>query len=414
MNESNTPETENKGVSAEVTQRKPFFYHQRLLWLFAIVACIILFLLYRHFSDPPAKTRTPSVPVVLATAKTADVPVTLSALGSVDPYYSVTVKTQVNGQLLQVLFREGQMVKARDLIAKIDPQPFQAQVTQFEGQLMRDLAQLANAKIDLKRFQTLYPQKSISQQTLATQEALVQQLQGTVKLDQGQLAAARVNLNYCLIRSPIHGRVGLNLVDPGNFVQTSDTAGIAVINMLQPITVIFTLPEDNIPQVIKQMNAGHKLIAKAFNRAQNQLLATGELLTIDNQIDPTTGTVKLKAQFSNQDNQLFPNQFVNIQLLVDTLKQAIIIPTAAIQYGSNGQFVYLYHKNNTVKIVPVVVGITWGEYTVINKGIHVGQQVVTEGADKLIDGAKVRLYDVQKKVAPVNKQNSANQNRVAA
>jgi len=413
MNDPSTPEKDSKGVSAEVIQRKPFFYHQRLLWLIAIVAGIILFLLYRHFSVPPAKTRTPSVPVVLATAQKADVPVYLSGLGSVTPTYSVTVKTQVDGQLLQVLFREGQMVKADDLIAKIDPRPFQAQVLQFEGQLMRDLAQLANAQIDLKRYQTLYPQKSISQQTLATQEALVQQLQGTVKLDQGQLAGARVNLAYCSIRSPINGRVGLRLVDPGNFVQTSDTAGIAIINMLQPITAIFTIPEDNIPHVIKQMNAGHTLIAKAYNRAQNQLLATGELLTIDNQIDPTTGTVKLKAQFANQENQLFPDQFVNIQLLVDTLKQAIIVPTAAIQYGTNGQFVYLYHQNNTVKVLPVTVGITWRDDTVVNKGIHVGQQVVVEGADKLVDGAKVRLYDGQKKVATVRKQNSSNQNRVA-
>lgn len=365
------------------------YKHKQWIIASAVIIAAILLMLYL-VANPSKHQRTkPAQSVVLAVAKSSNVPVYLSALGSVTPTHTVTVKTQVNGQLLRVLFQEGQMVKAGDLLAEIDPQPFQAAFTQSEGQLERDRATLVNARLDLKRYQTLWKQNSVSKQTLDTQTALVKQLEGTVKLDEGLVASARVNLAYCRITSPINGRVGLRLVDPGNFVQTSDT-GLVVITTLNPITVLFTLPEDSIPAVMKSLNSGKKLVTQAYDREQKHLLATGTLLTIDNQIDPTTGTVKLRAQFPNNHNQLFPNQFVNVQLLVDILQKATLIPTAAIQQGVNGPFVYVTNNNETVNIKPVIVGVTEGDNTTITSGVMPGQSVVVEGADKLTDGATIK------------------------
>lgn len=362
--------------------------------LILIVGLIIIFLIYQSYSAKK-KTRVAALPVVTTMAKTSDVPVYLTALGTVTSLDSITIKTQVNGTMQSVNYTEGQLVKAGDLLAQIDPRPFAAQVLQFQGQLERDQAQLINARVDLKRFQTLYKLNSVSQQTLDTQSALVKQLDGTVKLDQGQLNGAQVNLAYCRITSPIDGRVGLRLVDPGNFVQTSDTTGIVVVNTVNPITVVFTIPEDNVSDVLQQIYNGKTLAVQAYDRTQTQLLDTGKLLTIDNQIDPTTGTVKLKAQFENQHYLLFPNEFVNVKLQVNTLHNAVLVPTAAVQQGSQGPYVFLLNTDNTVSIKPVVTGVVTGNDTTLSSGISSGQTVVIEGADKLSDGAKVTVENAQ-------------------
>jgi len=369
-----------------------------LLLVLALIIFIVVAI--HHYREAVARreqdARNRPIPIVAATALVRNVPVYISALGTVTPTYSVTVRTQINGQLLRVLFREGQMVKTGELLAEIDPRPYLAQQTEFEGQLARDQALLANAKIDLKRYKKLYPLGSVSQQTYDTQIALVKQLEGTVKLDEGQLQAVKVNLIYCRITSPINGRVGLRLVDPGNFVQTTDTNGLIVINTINPITVIFPIPEDNVPEVIESMNKGKPLLTQAYNRTQNKLLAVGTLLTIDNQIDTTTGTVKLRAQFQNDKYMLFPDQFVNIQLLVNTLPHATVIPTAAVQHGAQGTFVYMLNQNHTVSIKPVKVSVVSGDYITVVKGVLPGQFVVVEGAEKLTEGARVNVRAIEK------------------
>ncbi len=366
-------------------------HRRNRLWLIIIIVIAAFLLLYLFLHTPTHHVKKTALPVVLAEAKTTNVPITLSGLGSVVSKDTITVRTQINGQLLQVLYKEGQMVKAGDLLAQIDPRPYEAQLTQFIGQLERDKALLANAKIDVKRYKTLWKQDSVSKQVLDTQTSLVHQLEGTVKFDQGQIDSTKLNLLYCKITAPVSGRVGLRLVDQGNYVQTSDTTGIVVINTINPITVVFSIPEDNVPQVMEHVIAGKTLEAKAYDRAQDKLLAVGTLLTVDNQIDPTTGTVKLKAQFQNENNLLFPNQFVNIRLLVDTLENATVVPTAAIQQGSQGTYVYLATAQSKVKVTPVVVGPAITDNTVIKKGLFSGQSVVVEGADKLTDGAVVKV-----------------------
>jgi multidrug efflux system membrane fusion protein len=279
------------------------------------------------------------------------------------------------------------------VLAQIDESPFLAQLKQYEGQLAKDLAQLANAKIDLARYQALWKEDSVSKQILDTQQALVNQLEGTVKADQGLIDTIKVNLAYCRITSPINGRLGLRLVDPGNFVQTSDTTGLFVVNNVRPITVVFTIPEDNVPQVIKQMKAGEKLQTQAYDRSQNNLLATGSLLTIDNQIDPTTGTVKLKAIFKNEDDGLFPNQFVNIRLRIMELNKALTIPTSAVLHGTKGDYVYTLNIDKTVQSKPVVVSMNYKDDSVIASGLTSDDVVVIEGTDKLVDGASVVIHE---------------------
>lgn len=379
------PSTPTINAEQRALNRKRFF------WLGVLIIVIVAIKLVQYYVGANSADKAPPVPVVVAVAQSKDVPVYLSALGTVSPTSTVTVKTQINGQLLHVLFREGQMVKTGALLAEIDPRPYQAQLTQYQGQLARDSALLLNDQLNLKRYQKLWKENSVAKQTLDTQAAQVLQDEGTVKIDQGLVQNTLVNLAYCRITSPIDGRVGLSLVDAGNVVQVSDPNGIAVITTLQPITVIFTIPEDNVPQVLQQLNAGKTLTVLVYDRQQTTLLATGKLLTIDNQIDPTTGTVKLRAEFENKDNQLFPNQFVNTQLLVNTLHNAIIVPTAAIQHGAQGSFVYLLNKNHTVSVRSVVTGTTQGDNTVISSGVVSGQSVVIEGADSLTDGATVTL-----------------------
>ncbi len=361
-------------------------------WIVVIIVLLIIFILIRlafiHFHTKKPKPIKP-IPVVVGKVKEGNFPVYVTALGAVTPLDSVTVRTQINGQLIRVLFKEGQMVEAQDLIAEIDPRPYLAQLMQFEGQLARDQAFLDNAKIDLERYKTLWKQDSVSEQTLATQEALVRQYEGIIKLDQGQIEQVKVNLIYTKIISPVSGRIGLRLVDPGNVVQTTDTNGIVVINSLQPISVIFTIPEDNIPPVVAKFNVGKKLEVEAYDRSQTRKLSTGKVLSLDNQIDPTTGTLKLRGLFDNTENMLFPNQFVNVRLLVDTLKKALIVPTSAIQLGAKGNYVFVVDNDNKVSIHAVTTLATDGGFSAVKAKIEVNQAVVLEGAENLKEGSYI-------------------------
>jgi multidrug efflux system membrane fusion protein len=327
--------------------------------------------------------------VQVATAALGDMPIVLNALGTVTPLASVTVKTQITGTLTAVAFKEGQMVKAGDFLAQVDPRPYQIALLNAQGALARDQALLKQAQTDLVRYQTLLKQDSISRQQAEDQVFLVQQYQGTVKSDQASIQTAQLDLTYCHITAPVSGRVGLRQVDPGNYVTPGDTNGIVVITQLEPMSVIFTVPEDNLPQIMTQMHAGTSMSASAYDRSNTTLLATGSLQTIDNQIDTTTGTVKLRAGFANKDDMLFPNQFVNIKLLVQALHNINIVPTSAVQNGSMGTFVYVVKADNTVTVRPVKAGPVDGERTSILSGLQPGEKVVIDGSDRLREGAKI-------------------------
>jgi multidrug efflux system membrane fusion protein len=331
------------------------------------------------------------VPIGVTAVEKGDMPVTLSQLGTVTPLAMVTVKTQLSGYLVQVGFQEGQMVKKGDFLAQIDPRPYQVALEQAQAQLAKDQALLRNAQVDLQRYNTLVSQNSIAKQTRDTQVSLVAQDEATVKVDQAQIDAQKLNLTYCRIVSPVTGRVGLRQVDAGNYVQTSDPNGIVVVTQLQPISVIFTLPEDNLPEVMKRVRAGAVLPVTAYDRTGATELAGGKLDTVDNQIDTTTGTVKLRAIFDNEQLALFPNQFVNVKLLVNTLHDADLVPNSAIQRGAPGTFVYVAKPDRTVAVQKVKLGPSDGQRIAILSGLEPGESVVTDGADRLRDGAKVTL-----------------------
>jgi multidrug efflux system membrane fusion protein len=315
----------------------------------------------------------------------------LTGLGTVTALKTVTVRTQVDGQLVTVVFQEGQLVRAQQLLAQIDPRPFQVQLDQAEGQAAKDAATLKNARVDLQRYQALVGQEAVPKQQLDTQVSTVQQLEATLKSDQAQIDSARLNLTYARITSPLTGRIGLRLVDPGNIVRTTDQNGLAVITQRQPISVVFTIPQDNLPHVQQQMNAGRRLTVDAYDRDFRTKLGSGTLSAVDSQIDPTTGTIKLKATFANDDDGLFPNQFVNARLLVQTIQRAIIVPSAAIQRGPQRTFVYVVTPNNTVDARDVAVSMSEGDESVVTSGLAGGDVVVTDGVDRLQPGARVQV-----------------------
>jgi multidrug efflux system membrane fusion protein len=331
--------------------------------------------------------------VVADRVSTRDIHIQLNGLGTVTPLRTVTVRSRVEGELLKVLFTEGQTVKSGQVLAEIDPRPFQVQLTQAEGQMARDKALLENARLDLDRYRTLLKQDSIAEQQVASQESLVRQYEGTVKVDQSQIDNARLQLAYARITAPVSGRIGLRQVDPGNIVRSGDANGLAIITQLQPITVIFTIPQDSLPSVLKRLHAGGKLPVEAYDRDQRTKLATGTLITVDNQIDVTTGTVKLKAEFANENGTLFPNQFVNIRMVVDTLKDATTVSSAAIQRGAQGLFVYVVNDDMTVALRPVKLGPMEGAYAAVESGLKPGERVVVDGTDRLREGAKVELTE---------------------
>jgi len=331
-------------------------------------------------------------PVAVAPAQVRDVNVIQTGLGTVNAIRTVTVKTRADGQLDSVLFAEGQIVKQNEVLAQIDPIPYQVALEQAEGQLARDAATLNNARLDLQRYQTLLKQDSIAGQQVDQQASLVRQLEGTVKIDQANLDTAKLNLSYTKIVAPIGGRVGLRLVDPGNQVRGSDSNGIATITQLDPISVLFTIPQDVLPRVMQRLNSGDKPPVEAWDRENKQVLAKGFLATTDNQIDVTTGTVKLRAQFPNPQGQLFPNQFVNVRMTVYTLKNAVTVPTAAIQRSSTqGTIVYVVQDDDTIAVRPVKTGPAEGENTSIETGVKAGERVVTDGVDRIREGMKVEV-----------------------
>jgi len=330
-------------------------------------------------------------PVDAAKARRGNIGVYVTGLGSVTPIYTVTVQTRVDGQLMEVLYKEGDMVKQGDKLAAIDPRPYQAQLTQYEGQLIRDQALLDNARIDQARYETLLKQNAVPEQQLATQIALVKQDEGIVKNDEGLIEGVKVNLVYCNITAPISGRIGLRLVDPGNIVQTSDTTGLLVITQIQPISVIFTIAEDQLPSVLAKHLAGQKLPVDAFDRDLKKKLASGSLTTIDNLIDQTTGTVKLRATFDNEHNELFPNQFVIARLLLQEKAKVVLVPSAAVQRNSTSTYMYVVKPDSTVTLRQVKVGTSDDTNIEITSGVQEGDVVVLSGVDKLQEGSKVAV-----------------------
>jgi multidrug efflux system membrane fusion protein len=334
-----------------------------------------------------------AMPVVVAPAAVGDIDIRLNALGTVTSLATVTIKSQISGYLTNVAYQEGQVVKKGDLLAEIDDRPYKLALQNAEGALARDQAMLQSAELDLKRYQDLVKTNAIPRQQLDQQVALVAQNQANILSDQAQIETQKLNIIYCHIVAPVSGRVGLRLVDPGNYVTPGDATGLVVITQFQPITVIFPVAEDNLPQITKRMKEAKTLPATAFDRSATTKLANGELRTLDNQIDTTTGTIKLRAQFANDDESLFPNQFVNIALLVDTLKGVTVIPAAGVQRGAPGTFVYLLSDDQTVTVRPVKLGVSSGDRVAVASGLSPGDRVVIDGADKLRNGAKVVVRD---------------------
>lgn len=331
------------------------------------------------------------VPVAVATASKGDIEVYLNELGNITPPNTIIVHSMINGILMKVLFNEGQLVKTDQLLAEIDSRPYVAQLEQAEGQLKRDEALLTEARLDLKRYRILMAQDSIAKQQLDQQVSLVKQYEGSLQNDKGLVDAAKTQIAYTKVTAPVGGRVGLRQVDPGNLVNTSDANGIVVVTQLQPITAVFTVPEDSIPEIMQHMQGKEQMVAEAWDRSGKTKLAVGKVYALDNQVDPTTGTVKVRAEFSNKDNALFPSQFVNIKCLTETKKNVVIVPLAAIQQGSDGSFVYLVKNDNTVTVQKVKVDVTQAEKAAIAEGIKEGDVVVTDGSDNLRESTSITI-----------------------
>lgn len=366
-------------------------------WLIALVVLLAALLLWWLLPGKPAAKKVGNspwdgpVPVRLTEVGSGDFHIELKALGTVTALNTVNVRSRVDGELVKVFFEEGQLVKAGDLLAQIDPRPYQVALQQAEGTLAQNQAQLKNAEIDLARYQGLYAEDSIAKQTLDTQQALVGQYRGTVKSNQAAVAEARLNLDFTRIRAPISGRLGLRQVDLGNLVRSSDTTPLVVITQVEPIAVNFTLPEKDLPPVLARVRDNQKLRVEAWDRGEQQRLAEGELHSLDNQIDVATGTVKLKARFANTGEQLFPNQFVNVRLRVETRQQATLIPSAAVQFGARGTFVFVLGEGDKVQIRDVRIAASDGATSLVEEGVKVGERLVLEGIDKLKDGSQVQV-----------------------
>ena len=343
--------------------------------------------------EPKGERSTPPQTIRVAPVALGDMPITIDALGAVVPFETVTIKTQIAGKLTEVGFTEGQMVRQGDFIAQIDPQPYRAALAAAQAQLAKDQALLAQAQNNLARYQALAKQDSIARQQVTDQEALVAQDKAAIAADEAQVETAQINLNYTRIVSPITGRAGLRLVDAGNYLQPSDSGGIVVIAKMDPISVVFSTPEDNLPRIAARLKSGAKMPVTVFNRANTNRIATGTLTTYDSQIDVTTGTIKMRATFDNPEGVLFPQQFVNVRLLVDTMANVVLAPNPAVQVGPSGDFVYVLNDDSTVSKRDVVTGPGDGAHTTITKGLAAGDKVVIDGVDRLRDGAKVRLAD---------------------
>jgi multidrug efflux system membrane fusion protein len=396
MNDENRPSAPAITVpeSDRPAWRKSVSTHRRLLVVAGILLAlpVLAWLLKPHATQSTGGGRFAGggpMPVVVARAGTGDMPITLIGLGTVTPLATVTVQSQISGQIMHIAFKEGQTVKAGDPLIQIDPRPYQVALEQAQGALARDKALLANARVDLDRYQTLFAQDSIAEQQLATQKSLVAQYAGAMLTDQGQIDAAKLNLTYCHIVSPINGRVGLQQVNIGNYVTPSEPNGLVVVTQLRPISVVFTLPEDDIPPLLQRMHAGAPLPVTAWDRSNTHELTSGTLQSIDSQIDTTTGTIRLKALFANDDESLFPQQFVNVVLLLDTLHGATLISQAGVQRGAPGTYVYLVNPDQTVSVRKVTLGPGDANNVAIAAGLKPGDTVVVDGADKLTDGAKV-------------------------
>lgn len=365
--------------------------------IFLILAAAAAYWFYARPSSTPApgpggrQGAALEMPVVAATAVKGDIDITTNALGTVTSLATVTVTSQISGYLVRVAYQEGQMVNKGDLLAEIDSRPYELALQNAQGALERDQAMLQSAELDLKRYQDLIKTNAIPRQQLDQQVALVAQDRGTVVTDQAQIDTAKLNIAYCHIIAPVSGRVGLRLIDPGNYVTPASATGLVVITQIQPISVIFPVAEDYLPQIVKRLDVAKRLPVTAYDRSGAVKLATGELRTLDNQIDTTTGTVKLRADFPNVDNSLFPNQFVNVTLLIDVLRDTTVMPTAAVQRGAPGTFVYLVNADNTVTVKPVTLGPSSGERVAVTAGLSPGDRVVIDGADKLRNGAKISL-----------------------
>ena len=403
------PETSNSGVMTQHSARGSSMGSQnKAHWILSALVVVVVLLcvwwLVHALSKSKAKPSGPQgIPVATEPVKLGNIDVYLDALGTVTPVYTVSVVSRVAGEITEVRFKEGQTVKKNDLLAVIDPRPYVAALLQAQGQLSRDEAALKNARIDLVRYQNSYKERAIPEQQLATQQATVDQDEGSVKLDQGNLAAAQVNVDYTRIVSPIDGRVGLRNIDPGNIVPANGTSAVCVITQLQPITVIFTIAEDEIGEATAQMAAGHALPVQALDRSKQHQIATGALITVDNQVNTTTGTVRARASFANTHNELFPNQFVNARLLLKTLTQVNVVPQAAIQRNNDAAFVYVEQPDSTVKSVNVTILATEAGMSAIS-GVNVGDQLVTDGFDKLQNGSKIVPRKAASEASPPGKK----------